>query len=310
MTILFYYPWHNSDEWLKKIKKKFKNIKIVTLIDKPNFSKIKYAIIWDLPDNIYQKLTNVRLLFSMGAGVDHILNMPSYNQVPIVRLKDTIMAERMSNYVVSQILQYQLDLNTYKNNQNKHQWNESKEPPLNNSLTIGILGAGFLGSYVGKILVKLGYTVQGYKYSKPIKKLTFPVFYQKKDLKKFVKNSDILVSVLPMTTKTNNFINENLLKSMKKRVLLINVGRGSTVNEKDLINHLMKNNLFYASLDVFKEEPLPKKHPFWRLPNVTITPHVASLTVINSAVNHMYKKYKELKKNKKLRSDVDLKKGY
>ena len=310
MTILFYCPWHNRDEWLKKIKEKFKNIKIATLIDKPNFSKIKYAIIWDLPDNIYQKLTNVRLLFSMGAGVDHILNMPSYNQVPIVRLKDTIMAERMSNYVISQILQYQLDLNTYKNNQNKHQWNESKEPLMNNNLTIGILGAGFLGSYVGKILVKLGYTVQGYKYSKPIKKLTFPVFYQKKDLKKFVKNSDILVSVLPMTTKTNNFINENLLKSMKKRVLLINVGRGSTVNEKDLINHLMKNNLFYASLDVFKKEPLPKKHPFWRLPNVTITPHVASLTVINSAVNHMYKKYKELKKNKKLRSDVDLKKGY
>ena len=310
MTILFYCPWHNRDEWLKKIKEKFKNIKIATLIDKPNFSKIKYAIIWDLPDNIYQKLTNVRLLFSMGAGVDHILNMPSYNQVPIVRLKDTIMAERMSNYVISQILQYQLDLNTYKNNQNKHQWNESKEPLMNNNLTIGILGAGFLGSYVGQILVKLGYTVQGYKYSKPIKKLTFPVFYQKKDLKKFVKNSDILVSVLPMTTKTNNFINENLLKSMKKRVLLINVGRGSTVNEKDLINHLMKNNLFYASLDVFKKEPLPKKHPFWRLPNVTITPHVASLTVINSAVNHMYKKYKELKKNKKLRSDVDLKKGY
>ena len=310
MTILFYCPWHNRDEWLKKIKEKFKNIKIATLIDKPNFSKIKYAIIWDLPDNIYQKLTNVRLLFSMGAGVDHILNMPSYNQVPIVRLKDTIMAERMSNYVISQILQYQLDLNTYKNNQNKHQWNESKEPLMNNNLTIGILGAGFLGSYVGKILVKLGYTVQGYKYSKPIKKLTFPVFYQKKDLKKFVKNSDILVSVLPMTTKTNNFINENLLKSMKKRVLLINVGRGSTVNEKDLINHLMKNNLFYASLDVFKKEPLPKKHPFWRLPNVTITPHVASLTVINSAVQYMYKRFNQSQKYKKYRNDVDLKKGY
>ena len=78
---------------------------------------------------------------------------------------------------------------------------------------------------------------------------------------------------------------------MKKRSLLINVGRGSSVNEKDLIHHLMKNKLFSASLDVFKEEPLPKKHPFWRLPNVTITPHVASLTVINSAVQYMYKRF-------------------
>ena len=97
---------------------------------------------------------------------------------------------------------------------------------------------------------------------------------------------------------------------MKKRALLINVGRGLTINERDLINHLIKNKFFYASLDVFKEEPLPKKHPFWDLSNVTVTPHVASLTVINSAVNHMHKKYKELQKSKKIKSDVDLKKGY
>ena len=310
MTILFYCPWHDRDKWLKEIKKKFKNNKIVTLEDKPNFSKIKYAIIWDLPDKVYQKLTNVRLLFSMGAGVDHILNMPSYNQVPIVRLKDFLMAERMSNHVISQILQYQLDLKTYMKSQNKHQWNQFKEPPLNANLTIGIIGAGFLGSYIGKTLVELGYKVQGYKYSKPIKKLTFPVFYQKKDLKKFIKNSDILVSILPATPKTYNFINKNILKSTKKRALLINVGRGSSVNEKDLIYHLMKNKFFYASLDVFKEEPLPKKHPFWHLSNVTITPHVASLTIINSAVNYMYKKYKELQKNKKFKSNVILKKGY
>ena len=310
MSILFYCPWHDRYEWLKEIKKKFKNNKIVTLEDNPFFSKIEYAIIWDLPDKIYQKLTNVRLLFSMGAGVDHILNMPSYNKIPIVRLKDLLMAERMSNHVISQILQYQLDLKTYKKYQDNHQWNVSKEPSLNASLTIGILGAGFLGSYVGNTLVELGYTVHGYKFSKPIKKLAFPVFYQEKDLIKILKNSNILVSVLPTTPTTYYFINKNLLKLMKKKALLINVGRGSSVNEKDLIHHLMKNKLFYASLDVFKEEPLPKNHPFWRLSNVTITPHVASLTLINSAVNYMYKKYKEFKKNKRFKGDVDLKKGY
>ena len=159
-------------------------------------------------------------------------------------------------------------------------------------------------------MVELGYKVQGYKYSKPIKKLAFPVFYQKKDLKKFVKNSDILVSVLPSTLKTYNFINKNLLNIMKKRALLINVGRGSSINEKDLVKHLMKNKNFYASLDVFKKEPLPKKHPFWKLPNVIVTPHVASLTVINSAVDYMYKKYQVFKKNNKFRSNIDLIKGY
>ena len=113
MTILFYCNWKNKDEWLKKIKKKFKNEKIFTLKDKLVFSKIKIAIIWNLPDEVYQKLNNVKLLFSLGAGVDHILHLPSYNKVPIIRIKDEFMAERMSNHVVSQILQYQLNLKIY-----------------------------------------------------------------------------------------------------------------------------------------------------------------------------------------------------
>ena len=117
MTILFYCPWHDRGNWLKQIKKKFKNNKIVTLKDKPNFSKIKCAIIWDLPDGVYQKLANVKLLFSMGAGVDHILNLPSYNKTPIVRIRDSFMAERMSNHVISQVLQYQLDLKNHMQNQ-------------------------------------------------------------------------------------------------------------------------------------------------------------------------------------------------
>ena len=87
MTILFYCNWNNKDEWLKKIKKKFKNEKIFTLKDKPDLSKIKIAIIWNLPDEVYQKLNNLKLLFSLGAGVDHILHLPSYNQVPIIRLR-------------------------------------------------------------------------------------------------------------------------------------------------------------------------------------------------------------------------------
>jgi len=310
MSILFYCPWHDKNEWIKQIKKKFNGNKIVTLDDKPDFSKIKYAIIWELPNEVYKKLTNVKLLFSMGAGVDHIINLPSYNKVPIVRLKDPLMAERMSNYVISQILQYQLNLKSYMKSQIKIQWENFKVPIPNSNLTIGILGVGFLGSYVGKILLELGYKVQGYKLSKPVKKFKFPIFFKTKDLRKFISTSDVIVSVLPATSQTYNFINKRFLKLMKKKALLINVGRGSSIKEEDLVSYLKKNKFLNATLDVFNEEPLSKKHPFWKLPNVTITPHVASLTAINSAVNHIFAKYKEFQKNKRFRSDVDLKKGY
>ena len=97
---------------------------------------------------------------------------------------------------------------------------------------------------------------------------------------------------------------------MKKNALLINVGRGSTLYEKPLIAHLKKNQQFFVSLDVFEEEPLPKSSTLWQLPNVTITPHVASLTVVDTAVKYMHSKYLQYKKNGKIKNDVDFRKGY
>ena len=97
---------------------------------------------------------------------------------------------------------------------------------------------------------------------------------------------------------------------MKKKSLFINVGRGLTVNEQDLIFHLKRNKEFYASLDVFNNEPLSNSNPLWNLENVLITPHVASLTVIDDAIEHIYMKFLEFKKNGKIKNEVNIKKGY
>ena len=110
MTILFYTTFSDAKIWKKEIKKQFKNEKIISIDDKKNYKKVKYAIIWNLPDNILKKLTNLKIIFSQGAGVDHILNLPSYKQTPIIRLKDPAMGDRMSNHVLSQILNFQLNL--------------------------------------------------------------------------------------------------------------------------------------------------------------------------------------------------------
>ena len=255
-------------------------------------------------------------MFSLGAGVDHIITLPSYNKLPIIRLKDPLMAERMSNHVLSQILDFQLHLNTFRLSQKKKHWMSYElgdkiiDPKLNSEITVGILGCGYLGTFVGNTLCKLGYNVQGFKNSKNNKKYNFEIFYQKKELKKFIKSSDIIVSILPSTKDTSQIINKNFFRCMKKKSLLINVGRGISINEDDLISHLKKNKYFYASLDVFQIEPLPKKHKFWSIDNLTITPHVASNTVISSAIDEIYRRYLEFSKNKKIKSDVNLKKGY
>ena len=109
---------------------------------------------------------------------------------------------------------------------------------------------------------------------------------------------------------TKNFINKKFLNKMKKKALLVNIGRGSSLDEKDLLNHLNKNKEFFASLDVFKIEPLPKNNKIWSHKNVTVTPHAAALTDINSTIELMLKRYSYYKKNNKIKSDVNLKKGY
>ena len=110
MKILFHCPWHNSKEWLETIKKRFKNSNIYILKDKPDLSKIECAIIWNVNNYTLSKMSNVKILFSLGAGVDHITDLKSYCGQPIIRLKDPIMVERMTNHILSQLLFYQLNL--------------------------------------------------------------------------------------------------------------------------------------------------------------------------------------------------------
>ena len=309
MKILFYNPWPNQNKWILSIKKKFVGYQIYTLKDKFKFEDIECAIIWNLPDNIFKKLSRLKVIFSLGAGVDHILKLPSYKDTPIFRIKDTNMSKRMFNHILSQVLYYQLKLKKFENGKIKKKWLEEEETLLNQQITIGILGVGFLGNEVGKNLKKLNYNIIGYKNSKNNTKIPFEVF-TKNQIDIFLKKSDIVVSILPATLATNNFIDQTFLKKMKREGLLINVGRGNSINENNLINHLIKNKDFYVSLDVFKNEPLTKNHKFWDLPNVTITPHIAAVTDIESSVNYIFKRINSIKKVKKIKSEVNLKKGY
>lgn len=287
----------------------FKNHKVYQINNKIDFNTIQYAIVWNLPDRILKKLNNLKIIFSLGAGVDHIINLPSYNKTPILRIKDPNMAERMSYHVHSQILIYQLKLNLFQKAQIKRKWLGEQETLLNNKIKVGILGSGFLGTAVGKYLQKLNYSVIGYKKSRSKRKNSFPIFIKKK-IENFIKNCDIIVSILPYTKETKSFIDKKFLNKMKKKSLLINIGRGASLNEKDLLNHLKQNKQFFASLDVFQNEPLPKNHKFWIHPNVTVTPHAAALTDIDSSIRLMYSRYLFYKKNKKIKSDVNLVKGY
>ena len=309
MNIFFYATYSNQHEFLNTLRKKFKNDKIFTINDNIDLSKIDAAMVWNLPSNIFKKMINLKAIFSIGAGVDHILKLPNIRNLPIIRVKDPTMRIRMYNHVLSQILIFQLKLKIYDEAQRKKIWMNERYTPLNNELTIGIMGIGYIGNFVALKIKKLGYNVIGFKRNMTTKNKLFEI-YNKKTINKFIKRSDIIVSILPDTKNTKNFVNSNFLKKMKKSSLLINIGRGPAVNEEDLIKHIENNPSFFASLDVFNREPLIKKHKFWSNKNITITPHVAAITDHDSSISYLYKRFIDLKKNKKIKSDVDIKLGY
>jgi len=309
MNIFFFATYSNQEEFLLTLKKKFKHDKIFTISDDIDLSKIDIAMVWNLPSNVFKKMVNLKAIFSIGAGVDHILKLPNIRNLPIIRVKDPTMRIRMYNHVLSQILIFQLKLKIYDEAQRKKIWVNERYTPLNNELTIGIMGLGYIGNFVALNIKKLGYNVIGFKRNKTTTNTPFEI-YNKSSLNKFIKRSDIIVSILPDTKNTKNFVNANFLKKMKKSSLLINIGRGPAVNEVDLIKHIKINPNFFASLDVFNREPLIKKHKFWSNKNITITPHVAAITDHDSSIGYLYERFMDFKKNKKIKSDVDIKFGY
>ena len=309
MNILFHASFANKDEFLKSLKKIFIPHKIYTLDQNIPLDKIEVALVWNLPDKILKKLKNLKIIFSLGAGVDHILKLPSYKNTPIIRIQDPNMRSRMLNHVLSQILIYQLKLNEYNKAQQKNIWLDERLTALNMDLTIGILGLGYLGKFIANKLKSLDYNVIGYKNTISAAKYSIPIYY-KKSLKTFLKLSDIIVSVLPATKETRDLINKSFLNQMKKKSLLINIGRGSSLNEMDLLKHIKQNNFFFASLDVFKKEPLPKNSKLWKNQNITVTPHVAAITDVDSSINYIFSKFEQFRTNGKIKSDVKIKNGY
>ena len=291
MNIFFYANFSNNTQFLKIIKKKFKDHQIYTIGDKFDYESISIAMIWKLPNNEFKKLVNLQLIFSLGAGVDHILKLSSYDHTPIVRIKDPNMRDRMFNHALSQILTYQLKLSSYSNAQQKKIWLDERLDEritaLNHNLTVGVLGLGYIGNYVAKKLKNLGYNIIGYRKTKTTSNKNFPVFFNE-SLEKFIIKSDIILSILPATSETNNLIDKKFLLKLKKK---------SNIDS-------------YASLDVFKNEPLNKNHKFWKHPNITVTPHIAAITDVESSIEYMFDRFNDYVKVGNIKSDVSLKKGY
>jgi len=295
-----------TKKWNDSFKKLFPKIPLLIGDKTKSPEDVTLAMVWKQKHGVLSKFKNLKLIVSMGAGVDNVISdktIPS--EIPICRIVDKQMAFSMSNYIIMAVLNYHRNWYDYDNAQQKKHWAqfEIDERDIN----IGILGTGHLGMDVAKKLYSLGFNVFG--YSKNKKPTPFKSFYGD-SLSSFLKNINVLICTVPLTPKTKRLLNKSFFKKLNNQTYLINVSRGEVHVEKDIIEAINNGKLSGAFLDVFEEEPLPKNSPIWSHPKIKLTPHIASLSYSDEGVRQVMENFDRLNKNKTLLNLVDRKKMY
>ncbi len=306
MSLAIICPGKNPDSWIKVIRELDPDLEIQVYPEIHNPEKVEVALVWQHPPGILTTFPNLKLISSMGAGVDHILTDKSISaDLPIVRIVDDKLTFSMTNYVVMGVLNFHRRLTHFQQNQEKKIWDMS-HPEI--EVKIGVMGVGALGGDVLEKLSFMGFPVVGFGFSEK-ENFQYP-YYSKAQLGKFLSEVNVLVCLLPLTPETESILDLDLFKQCKPGTYLINVARGKHLVEEDLTQALDKGYLSGALLDVYRKEPLSPEHPFWEDRRIMLTPHIASVTNPRAAAPQILENINRIKSNSPLINYVNRSRGY
>ena len=272
-----------------------------------NHSAVEFAVDWANTKGHLLNYPNLKAISSYGHGVDYLLSGSKLPEgIPIVRLKDQTMANLMSEYLLAVVLIKRRQFLEYAENPGFSEWGTAIYHPGNQ---IGILGIGYLGQASARVFLKMGFYVAG--WSRRMKIIDgISCFSNNEGLTKMLTQTDYLINLLPNTSATQDLLNYQTLSTLKRGAYVINVGRGKTLVDEDLLALLDNGHLSGACLVVFRTEPLPADHQFRDHKKILITPHNSSTTQADSAAPQILENYRRAISGKKLLHLVDMKHGY
>jgi glyoxylate/hydroxypyruvate reductase A len=294
----------------------FRDRKIINLNDgsqhEATFPGVKYAVVWKPDPGLFGRLPNLEVLFSAGAGVDHIFRLTNLPNVPIVRFVDPTLTNRMSEWICLQCLMHLRQQRQYDLNQEKHEWRELAQPEAS-EINIGIVGMGVLGRDAASKLQMLGFKVLGWSRSK--KQITGVESFGEAELDGFLARTDFLVGLLPLTGKTRGFFNRSIFEKLRGNreiasPVFINAGRGGSQIEADIVACLENGTLGGVSLDVFESEPLDAGSPLWKFKQAILTPHVAAASDVGALGRQVREQINRHESGLSLQNLVDPSAGY
>jgi len=268
-----------------------------------------WAVGWGPPADLFARQPSLRAFFSTGAGVDHLLRHPGLPpSLALVRLEDAGMAGPMADYCLHELLRIAGRHDAYAAQQAQQRWHE--QPAFaRGELPVGIVGVGVLGAHVARQLAAAGFTVRGFARG-PKSIDGVEVMFGATAWPEFLAATRVLILLAPRTPDTENLIDAAALARLAPGGWLINVARGALVVDADLISALDAGTLAGATLDVFREEPLPASHPFWHHPRIRMTPHVSAPTLVEVSAAQVAAKLVALERGEPVGGVVDRSRGY
>ena len=308
MSLLFVAPNRDLSPWEKAIHEKDPNLDVEIWPDVQDKKRVQFAVCWNHPKHLLDQFPNLKAVSSLGAGADHLLADESLDEsVDICRVVSTSLVQQMKEYLLGAVISIQRNFVHYIRQKDRGEW-RAHNHPLASELKIGVMGLGELGTPAARQLADAGYTVSG--WARTEKNLDHITTYAGDELESFLNNTQILICLLPLTEKTRGILELETFKQLEQPAWVINAARGEHLVDEDLIYALDSNILSGAWLDVFTEEPLPDKHPFWNRENVIITPHVASVTKPAEVAEQIVDNYKRALSGMELNNKVDRERGY
>jgi glyoxylate/hydroxypyruvate reductase A len=314
MTLLIALGSGDPNPWVKEFTALLPDRPTVKLGDSYEPASIEFAMTWYHPAGSLAHYPNLKAVFSMGAGVDHLFRDTALPDVPVARVVDPDLTNRMSEYVVLHALSILRQTRRYREQQKHLQWIDDDWQPAAAEVRVGVMGLGVLGSDAAQKLKHIGFDVAG--WSRSAKSIDgIQCFAGDDALPAFLARTDILVVLLPLTDATRGIVNRPLLKGLARdgRVpapSLINAGRGNLHVETDILECLTDGTLHEAVLDVFQTEPLPEASPLWTHPRVTMTPHNASVSDPLAVARAIAAQIRRVEKGEALLNTVSRTRGY
>ena len=309
MHVLLAMPGDAASSWVKAFTSALPDVRIsVWNVDAPALDA-DVAVVWHPSPALFERERKLRMVFNLGAGVDGLLAVPTLPaDLPVVRLEDAGMTVQMAEYALHALWRAARQFDTYQQAQRQQEW-RMLPVTRRHEWPVGILGMGKIGTRIAQAIAQFEYPVAGWARS-PRQLDNVECFAGPDALPAFLARTRVLINTLPLTPDTRDILNRDTFARLLPGAHIINVGRGEHLVEEDLLEALANGTLAGATLDVFRQEPLPAGHPFWLHPAITITPHSSARTMRSESVAQIAGKIRQLERGEPITGQVNRQRGY